>query len=156
MKIGETQEFSSGVAYGEYRLGGTSLSSPLLAGVMADADQAAGGALGFANPLLYKLAYLSTSPYLAPGAINDVVAAGKQAVERSDYLEPAAELYPYTTVRVLGYEGPEEYCSGTEECVTQNVILHATPGFDSMTGVGSPGPEFLHYAASIKPSTPTG
>ncbi len=154
MKIGETQEFSTGVAYGEYRLGGTSLASPLLAGVMADADQEAGASLGFANPLLYKLAYLSTSPYLAPGAINDVVAGGKQAVERNDYLVPEAEAYPYTTARVLGYEGLEEYCSGTEECETQNVILHAAPRFDSMTGVGSPGPEFLYFASTIKPSTP--
>jgi subtilase family serine protease len=152
LKIGETQEFAKGVVrYGEYRLGGTSLSSPLLAGVMADADQAAGGALGFANPLLYKLAAESSSPYLTAGSIYDVLPAGKQAIERNDYLEPASEEFVYTTVRVLGYEGPEEYCSGTEECEVQNVELHATPGFDSMTGIGSPGPEFLRFAATLKP-----
>ena len=151
MKIGETQAFSNGVRYGEYRLGGTSLASPLFAGVMADADQAAGGSLGFVNPLLYKMAAESSSPYLTAGSVYDVLAAGKQAIERNDYLVPEAELFPYTTTRVLGYEGLEEYCSGTEECETQNVELHATPGFDSMTGIGSPGPEFLRFAATLKP-----
>jgi subtilase family serine protease len=154
MKIGETQEFETGtplVRYAEYRLGGTSLASPLFAGVMADADQAAGGSLGFVNPLLYKMSAESSSPYLTAGSIYDVLAAGKQAIERNDYLLPAASEYPYTTVRVLGYEGLEEYCSGTEECEVQNVELHATPGFDSMTGIGSPGPEFLRFAATLKP-----
>ena len=122
MKIGETQEFANGTRYGEYRLGGTSLASPLFAGVMADADQAAGRpALGFVNPLLYELAAESSSPFLTSGSIYDPVAAGKQAIARNDYLAPEAEELVYTTARVLGYEGPEEYCSGTEECEEQNV-----------------------------------
>jgi len=151
MKIGQTQEFANGTYYGEYRLGGTSLASPLMGGLLADADQAAGGPLGFVNPLLYKIAAESGSPLLTENAIYDVLAAGKQAVERNDYLAPEAEEGVYTTARVLGYEGPEEYCSGTEECETQNVELHATPGFDSMTGIGSPGPEFLRFMATLKP-----
>ena len=57
MLIGETQTFSNGsVRYSEYRIGGTSLSSPLMAGVMALVDQARGRPLGFANPALYALA----------------------------------------------------------------------------------------------------
>src|SRR5205085_10964633 len=52
--VGETQTFPDGsVKYSEYRLGGTSLSSPLMAGIMALADQAKGSPHGFANPLLY-------------------------------------------------------------------------------------------------------
>ena len=43
-------------AFGQYRIGGTSLSSPLFAGMMALADQAAGKHHGFANPALYALA----------------------------------------------------------------------------------------------------
>jgi subtilase family serine protease len=35
MLVGETQAFPDGVRYGEYRIGGTSLSSPLFAGVQA-------------------------------------------------------------------------------------------------------------------------
>ena len=56
MLFGLTQEFPDGDYYDEYRIGGTSLSSPLFAGVMAVTDQAAGGSLGFVNPLLYQLA----------------------------------------------------------------------------------------------------
>src|SRR2546430_6582724 len=43
----------------EYRIGGTSLSSPIMAGIFALANQARDAAgkadLGFANPLLYSL-----------------------------------------------------------------------------------------------------
>ena len=53
--VGETQTFPNGVRYGEYRIGGTSLSSPIFAGIMALANQAAGHDLGFVNPLLYSL-----------------------------------------------------------------------------------------------------
>ena len=147
MKIGETQAFANGVYYDEYRLGGTSLSSPLMAGIMAVADQAAGGPLGFINPLLYKLR--GESPTLAPGAFYDELAAGKRAMVRNDYLNSeSAEAGLLTSVRGIGYEGLEAYCSGTEECIVQNVALHATPGFDSMTGVGSPGPGFMQSLAS--------
>ena len=57
MLVGETQTFPDGsVRYGEYRIGGTSLSSPLYAGLEALADQAAGRPHGFANPAIYALA----------------------------------------------------------------------------------------------------
>lgn len=50
---GQTQTFPDGtVAYSEYRIGGTSLSSPAFAGIMALRDQA-GGAHGFSNPSFY-------------------------------------------------------------------------------------------------------
>nr|WP_284289508.1 hypothetical protein [Angustibacter aerolatus] len=55
MLVGETQTFPDGTAkYSEYRIGGTSLASPLFAGVMAIADQVAGFSHGFANPALYQ------------------------------------------------------------------------------------------------------
>ncbi len=56
MLVGETQTFSDGVYYDTYRIGGTSVSCPLFAGLMALADQRARHAHGFANPLLYALA----------------------------------------------------------------------------------------------------
>ena len=65
MLIGATQTFPRGVRYGQFKEGGTSLSSPLLAGVIADAVQAAGTPLGFLNPVLYK-AYKAT-----PAAFDD-------------------------------------------------------------------------------------
>ncbi len=135
MLVGETQTFPDGTYYDEYRIGGTSLSSPLLAGVMADADQAAGAPLGFVNPLLYKL-------YASPGgaaAYYDVLPGGKQANVRNDFLDEVdAEEGILTSARVLGYEGREKFCSGTGNCTHQKVALNAAPGFDSMTGLGTP------------------
>ena len=66
MLIGLTQTFPKGVYYDQFKEGGTSLASPLLAGVIADADQAAGAPLGFLNPALYKA---STG---TPAAFNDI------------------------------------------------------------------------------------
>src|SRR5437016_329767 len=54
--IGQTQQFPEGAHYDEYRIGGTSLSSPIMAGIMALADQARGSPHGFANPALYAIA----------------------------------------------------------------------------------------------------
>jgi subtilase family serine protease len=136
MLVGETQTFPDGTYYGEYRIGGTSLSSPLFAGLMADADQAAGGALGFVNPLLYKL---DASPSSASSAYYDVVPGGPQANVRHDYLDGVdATEGVVTSARVLDYEGREVFCSGTGNCTRQKVALNAAPGFDSMTGIGAP------------------
>ncbi|HEX3520393.1 MAG TPA: S53 family peptidase [Solirubrobacteraceae bacterium] len=140
MLVGETQEFPNGTYYDQYRIGGTSLASPLFAGVMADADQAAGVSLGFVNPLLYSL---DASP-AAPGAFYDVVPVGKQALVRNDYLDEVnAKEGVLTSVRTLDYEGREVFCSGTGNCTTQKVALKTAPGFDSMTGIGSPGNELV-------------
>jgi subtilase family serine protease len=147
MLIGETQTFPNGTYYDQYRIGGTSLSSPLFAGEMADADQAAGGALGFVNPLLYKL---DASPATATSAFYDVLPAGKQALVRNDYLNGVnAKEGTITSVRVLDYEGKEVFCSGTGNCTKQKVALNTAPGFDSMTGIGTPGNGLL--AALAKP-----
>jgi subtilase family serine protease len=149
MLVGETQEFADGTYYDEYRIGGTSLSSPLFAGLMAVADQAARGSLGFVNPLLYHLD--SGSP--SSGAFYDVLPAGKQAVVRNDYLNGEnAEGGILTTARVLGLEGATEYFCPQENPATGECevpleeapeSLSAAPGYDSMTGIGSPGDQFI-------------
>jgi subtilase family serine protease len=136
MLVGETQEFPDGTYYDQYRIGGTSLSSPLFAGVVADADQAAGTPLGFVNPLLYGL---DRSPSSAAGAFYDVLPAGKQALVRNDYLDGVdANEGTITSARSLGYEGREVFCSGTGNCTRQKTAINAAPGFDSMTGLGAP------------------
>ncbi len=149
MLVGETQEFADGTYYDQYRIGGTSLSSPLFAGLMADADQAARGSLGFVNPLLYHV----DSGSQKSGAFYDVLPAGKQAVIRNDYLNgESAEGGILTTARILGMEGATEYfCPQsnpeTGECEVEleeaPESLTAAPGFDSMTGIGSPGGQFI-------------
>lgn len=140
MLVGETQTFPDGVYYDQYRLGGTSLSSPLLAGMLADAAQRAGTPLGFINPLVYKLSAEPAPKTPGAGPFYDVLQAHRQAVVRNDYLDGVdAKEGVITSARGLGYEGREEYCSGTGNCAHQKVALNATKGYDSMTGTGSPG-----------------
>jgi subtilase family serine protease len=125
MLVGQTQTFPDGsVKYSEYRIGGTSLASPLMAGVMALAQQRAGHTFGFANPLFYAKAGSSafhdvTSPATALGAV------------RADYVNgvDASGGYRYT-LRSLSFDA--------------NLTIHTRPGYDDVTGVGTPnGAAFL-------------
>jgi subtilase family serine protease len=119
--MGQTQTFPDGsVGYSEYRIGGTSVSSPVFAGIMALADQAKGMRHGFANPALYAL---------DASAFHDVVApASNVAVVRSDYVDGATAasgmLYSLRTFN-------------------QTLSLQAGPGWDDVTGRGSPTAAFL-------------
>jgi len=120
--IGETQTFPDGtVKYSEYRIGGTSLSSPIMAGIMALADQAAGHPHGFANPLFYKLA--------GSTAFTDIVSpASTVAVVRTNYnnnVDASAGLnYRLRTMN-------------------QTLSLQTTPGYDDVAGLGTPTSSFL-------------
>jgi subtilase family serine protease len=121
--VGQTQAFLDGTRWAQYRIGGTSLASPLLAGIVAVADQKAHRKLGFINPLYYKLSNTS--------AINDI-AAPKQPVTqvRADYLN--------------GLDPSGGTMFRLETIDTQTTTLHDQPGYDTETGVGSPeGPQFF-------------
>jgi subtilase family serine protease len=145
MLVGETQVFPEGTFYDQYRIGGTSLSSPLFAGVMALADQAAGAPLGFVNPLLYKLAGKPSSAFF------DVTPQPLQALVRNDFLNAInAENGVITSVRTLDYQGKEKFCSGTGNCTHQKVAIETAPGFDSMTGIGTPASGLI-AALAAKP-----
>ncbi len=120
--IGETQTFPNGtIAYSEYRIGGTSLSSPLVAGIMALADQAAGHPHGFANPLFYSLA--------GSAAFTDIThPSSTVAVVRANYVNSidasAGVVYRLRTM-------------------DQTLSLNASPGYDDVTGLGTPTSSFL-------------
>ena len=120
--VGETQTFSDGtVRYDEYRLGGTSLSSPLMAGIMALADQKAGHPHGFANPLFYSKAGSS--------AFNDIV-------------DPASTVAVVRT----NFNNGEDASGGLSyrlRTFNQNLSLRTTPGYDDVTGLGTPTSSFL-------------
>jgi subtilase family serine protease len=120
--IGQTQTFPDGsVKYSEYRLGGTSLASPLIAGIMALANQAAGHPLGFVNPLLYGLAGSS--------AYRDVVnPPSTVAAVRSNY------------VNGVDATAGRSYVLRT---MNQTLSLKTTPGWDDVTGLGTPTGSFL-------------
>lgn len=137
MLVGETQTFPDGTYYDQYRIGGTSVASPLLAGVIARADSQAGRSLGFVNAALYSLSGKTS-------ALADVLPAGKQDQSRSDYANSVDASQGFLdSTRIIDYEGPEQYCPSTGACTTRNVALHTAPGYDNMTGLGAPGPGFI-------------
>ncbi len=146
MLIGLTQTFSNGTYYAQYKLGGTSLASPLLAGAIADADQAAGGSLGFINPTLYSL------DLSHPAAFNDILSPAlphSAAVVRVDFANTQNASSGYVvSLRVLDYAGLETYCDATGNCASRDVILTTTPGFDSLTGIGTVGPQWISRLAA--------
>jgi subtilase family serine protease len=120
--IGFTQTFPDGTAkYSEYRIGGTSLSSPLIAGIMALANQAAGRTLGFVNPVLYAKA--------GSAAYHDVVnSSSTVAAVRNDYVNQVDASDGITT---------------SLRTMNQTLSLQTTPGWDDVTGVGTPTSAFL-------------
>lgn len=122
MLIGITQNFAkasafgpAGVHYGEYRVGGTSLSSPLLAGIQADA-QSGRERIGFANPLIYSLARGENNVYY------DVTSQGALGNIRSDFANGLnADDGLLYTVRTFN----------------QDSSLKIGRGWDDVTGVGT-------------------
>ncbi|MBO0768385.1 MAG: S8/S53 family peptidase [Solirubrobacterales bacterium] len=112
------------------REGGTSLATPLFAGIEADAEQAAGHPLGFANPAIYQRA--------GTDAFNDVTEqtpdgpATKTFEARNDYTDTDTGTGPLiTNLRLMGVNG-----LGAS-------ALRGTPGYDDATGVGSPAQGFI-------------
>ncbi len=143
LKMGETILLPGGRAYEEFPIGGTSLASPLLAGELAVADQAAGTSLGFINPLLYRL---DASPATAANAFDDVLppAHPLAAVVPSYVNGVNGDDGEFFSALTLGYEGKEIDCEPEGGfCVQQQSLLHAASGYDSMTGIGAPGPQFV-------------
>ncbi len=92
-----------------------------MAGIMALADQAAGHPHGFANPLFYSLA---GSP-----SFKDIVS-------------------PASTVAVVrtNYKNGVDASNGLSyvlRTMNQTLSLKTTPGYDDVTGLGTPTSSFL-------------
>jgi subtilase family serine protease len=119
--VGQTQTFPDGAYYDEYRLGGTSLSSPLFAGLMALADQKAGFAHGFANPAFYENAQ----------SFTDVLSV-KTAVARRNFVNG-----------VDGTDGTADFLR-TFDDYSGSTSQHTGPGWDNVTGLGVPNGVFSH------------
>jgi subtilase family serine protease len=116
--VGQTQTLPDGsTGYGESAWGGTSLASPLFAGLQADAMELQHYVpVGFANPAIYAR-YGSPTYY--------------QVTSKS----PGTKVFndfPTAT-------------GGTDYAVDfgDTQILEATPGFNDVTGVGTPTPLYL-------------
>jgi subtilase family serine protease len=122
-EVGETQVFPDGTYWDQYRIGGTSLSSPLLAGVVAVANQVHHRPLGFINPLYYSL--------LGTPALHDIVAPSSPVAQvRTDYAN--------------FLDASQGFLFRLQTIDVQSSTLHDTPGYDDETGVGTPnGPWFF-------------
>ncbi|MFF1447070.1 protease pro-enzyme activation domain-containing protein [Streptomyces sp. NPDC058274] len=124
-KVGQTQTFPDGSQkYDEYRIGGTSLAAPVIAGVQALAQEARGGKpIGFANPSIY--AKYGSKVY---HDVTDTPTGSELAVARVDFangIDATGGLL--TSVRSLGKDSS----------------LKAVKGYDDVTGVGSPAAGYI-------------
>jgi len=139
--VGQTQAFTSGTYYDEYRIGGTSLAAPLMAGMAAVANQKAGQDLGFLNPRIYA-AYTQ-----AGGTIYDV--------DEADLNSPAEygttpQLFRVNFVDSESAAGGRSYSLRTLESPNQS--LQSVRGYDTATGVGTPkNSTFLTALGTVTP-----
>jgi subtilase family serine protease len=119
--VGQTQTFPDGAYYDEYRIGGTSLSSPIFAGLMALADQKAGHPHGFANPAFYA----------NKASFYDVLSV-KTVVARRNY-NNSVDASAGTSDRLRTFD---DYSGSPTQ--------HTNPGWDNVTGLGTPQGVFAH------------
>jgi subtilase family serine protease len=126
MLVGQTTLQPNGTTYAFSlsRIGGTSVASPTFAGIEADAQQAAGHPLGFANPAIYDR--YGTAAF--HDVTDDPFGPGVQLAEvRHNYTDPYTREGPLITwLRTLGIDGEGA------------AALPAVKGYDDATGVGSP------------------
>jgi subtilase family serine protease len=125
MLVGQTTLQPNGKTYqfSLSRIGGTSVASPTFAGIEADAQQAAGHPLGFANPVIY--ARYGTSAF--HDVTDNPLGPNNIGMVRNNYTDPSTRQGPLVTyLRTLGIDGIGAYA------------LPAVKGYDDSTGVGSP------------------
>jgi subtilase family serine protease len=119
MLVGETQTFNNVVKYGTYRIGGTSLASPLFAGMTALKIQKAKHPFGILNYAVYS----------SLDSFTDVAGPSPdQGNVRVDFVNGinnnAGLVYSVRTFN-------------------QDSSLKLSPGWDNITGVGSPNSGWL-------------
>ncbi len=129
--------------YCEIAEGGTSLASPLTAGMIATVDQVRGALgkpfIGFANPFLYGL---KTGTSTNSAAINQITAP------TTPYAVLRAYIALPTTARVVTINSVPKVITPTpfplEVCSTylcqglDDVFNYVTPGYNDVTGLGVP------------------
>jgi subtilase family serine protease len=134
--MGDTQDFDTETdplsepiaatdkdAYDQYRIGGTSLSSPLFAGMMALANQANGKPLGFVDPALYGLYSSNATAFHDPDVTSPV--AGIVRTNYNDDTGLAGDTSANTTTVLRTFDDT-------------NGVVKELPGYDDSTGLGSP------------------
>jgi subtilase family serine protease len=124
--VGQTTLQPNGTtfAFSLSKTGGTSVATAIFAGIEADAQQAAGHAIGFADPAIYQRYGTSAFHDVTDQPLGPFV----QLAEVSNaYTKPATKSGPLITdLRTLGINGEGA------------AALRAVKGYDDATGVGSP------------------
>jgi subtilase family serine protease len=126
LAVGQLEPNSKGIlTYSQSPLGGTSLASPLVAAMVADAEQGQRHSFGFINPALYRLAgtnaFFDTLPFTSKTPVSN-----------------RGDLCDFAVCQVLelnAFDNQSHIC-------TSQVTLK---GYDTMTGVGTPnGQNFIN------------
>jgi subtilase family serine protease len=125
--VGQTQSWPDGsVSYDEYRIGGTSLAAPVIAGIQALASQAHHQPIGFANPAIYSR---YGSPLVHDVTDHPLGADQDIAVARVDFANTVDSTDgTKVSLRTLG----------------KDTSLQAVKGYDDVTGIGSPAPGYVN------------
>jgi subtilase family serine protease len=124
------QRSDGSFGYTESRVGGTSLSCPVVAGLQALAQEAQGRQpIGFANPAIY----LRAGKHLYHDVTDKPLGNDPVAYVRTNYTDPYAAKGPLLYILVT---------SGNKGIAKQDALT-ATPGYDRGTGVGSPTAAYL-------------
>jgi subtilase family serine protease len=112
--------------YETFDLGGTSLACPLVAGMVADAQQGQSSPFGFIDPLLYSLA--------GTAAFHDVLPVSGSA--------PGIDRAAFAPTAVSGWNHPASETFDAQ--IPGDTSQVTAPGYDTMTGIGTPnGAEFI-------------
>ncbi len=114
--------------YFEESIGGTSLASPLVAGMVADAEQYQ-KPFGFLNPALYRLAGTS--------AVNDTLPITNKTPAR--YHGVACDVADCGQLSYFPFDDQSWSMEGYTGQVT-------VKGYDTMTGVGTPNGQNFVYS----------
>jgi subtilase family serine protease len=117
--IGETQKFPDGTYYDQYRIGGTSLSTPLFAGMTALSLEHAGTGIGLLNPTIYADQAAFTDIKGSPNQAGDVRVDFVNGTDASDGL-----IYSVRTFQ-------------------DDTSLNVKKGWDPVTGLGSVNSNWL-------------
>lgn len=117
-------------AYRESPAGGNSLSVQLIGGMQADAQQAAGTAIGFANPAIYARYTPPSARTHSEASYHDVTGSPLGPGTTPALALPAA-------ASLNGVPGPFLISLGLDQG------LAAAPGYDDVTGVGTPASGFF-------------
>lgn len=105
--------------------GGTSLATPLIAGILADAQQGSSTWLGYVNPTLYKLAGTS--------AFHDTLPVTSKTTEMNRQAYCPAWICDYV---------PSVWTFDMQSRAWTDQVT--AKGYDTMTGLGTPnGPKFV-------------